>query len=38
MPGTHCLRMCLICYWAIAIWTLVTSTYGLGLLDDVLTS
>ena len=29
-PGTHCLRMRLICYWAIALWTLVTSMYGLG--------
>ena len=37
-PGTHCLRMRLICYWAIALWTLVTSTYGLGFVDDVLAS
>ena len=37
-PGTHCLRMRLICYWAIALWTLVTSTYELGFVDDVLAS
>ena len=35
-PGAHCLRMRLIYYWTIALWTLVTSTYGLGFVDDEL--
>ena len=34
-PGTHCLRMRLICHWAIVLKTPVTSTYGLGFVDDV---
>ena len=32
--GRHCLRIRLICYWAVALWTLVTSAYGLGFVDD----
>ena len=32
-PGIYCLRMSLIYYWTIVLWTLVT-TYGLGLVDD----